>query len=152
MRLVEISNSAKWENIYSHSATAGYLGEQIIPIPSFSIPLFIESDIIAIYSNCDIPEGRLWNWAGTVEQIFNLELIPGTKNTGEQKNLYLKRLTTLFFPSINAPYSLKIRIPRWFPNCYYEIWAYSGKDISSEEELIKNEFQSLNLKIDQLIN
>ncbi|MBO1050396.1 MAG: hypothetical protein HEQ10_23085 [Dolichospermum sp. DEX182a] len=152
MRLVELSNSSKWENIYSFSVTANYSGEQLIPIPPFSIPIFLESDIIAIYSNCNIPKGKLWNWAGTIEQIFNLELIPGTRNTGEQKSLYLKKLTTLFFPPISAPYSLKIRIPRWFPDCYYEVWQYTGKDISSEEELIKNEFQALNLKIDQLLN
>jgi hypothetical protein len=151
MRLVELSNSSKWQNVYSYSKTAYYSGEQLIPLSPFSVPIFLESDIIAIYSNCNIPEGKLWNWAGTIEQIFDLELIPGTKNTGEQKSLYLKRLTTLFFPPINAPYSLKIRIPRWFPNCYYEIWAYNGKDISSEEELMIHQFGLINSKLDQLI-
>lgn len=151
-RLIEIGNSANWENIYQYSATAEIDNGFPIPLKSVVLPFFIETDIISVYVNTEIPSGKRWRWGGKCEQIFNGLSLGKITSSGEQKPLWINKLQTIFFPSITAQYSLRFEIPYWFFNYYLEVYAYNGKDDTSEKVLMIEEFSNLNFKIDKIMS
>jgi hypothetical protein len=148
-RVVELANSNNWENIYNYSVTAAIDNDFPIPLPAVTLPIFLESDIVALYVNTQIPEGK---WGGRVEQIFNGLTIGKVVSSGEPKSLWINKLTTIFFPSITAQYSLRVVIPYWFYNYYLEVYRYTGIDDTTEEILLTQEFANLNFKLDQLLS
>ena len=60
-RVVEIGNSNNWENIYNYSVTAAIDNDFPIPLPAVTLPIFLESDIVALYVNTQVPEGNYGN-------------------------------------------------------------------------------------------
>lgn len=148
-------NASNWESIYNYSATAGILSENTyIPIPPVSAPIFIESDIIAVYINTDVPNGRNWRYGGFVEQRFTSGLLVGGSSdaAGQPNSLYIDKITTIFFPPITAQYSLKFYFPKWFKSVQLQCWQYTGIDDTDEKILLVEEFANINFKLDQLAN
>jgi len=146
-------NALNWENIYSFSATAGKLSETTyIPIPPTQTPIFLESDIIAVYVNTNVPDGKHWRWGGFLEQRFTSGLLVGggTDAAGEPKNMWIDKITTIFFPKITAQYSLKFYFPKWFKNVELQCWQYTGIDDTDEKILMVEEFANINFKLDQI--
>lgn len=146
-------NSSNWESIYSFSATAGKVSEGVyIPIPPAQAPIFIESDIIAVYVNTNIPEGKNWRWGGFLEQRFTSGLLVGgsVDAAGDPRNIYIGKIATIFFPKISAQYSLKFYFPKWFRNVELQCWQYTGVDDTDEKILMVEEFANLNFKLDQI--
>ena len=144
-----------WESIYSYSATAGILSENsYIPIPPAQSPIFLESDIIAVYVNTDVPNGRSWRYGGFVEQRFTSGLLVGgsTDAAGQPNAIYIDKITTIFFPPITAQYSLKFYFPKWFKSVELQCWQYTGVDDTDEKILLVEEFANLNFKLNQLLN
>jgi hypothetical protein len=152
-RVVEF-NAANWESIYNFSATAGILSENTyIPIPPTQAPIFLESDIIAVYADTTVPNGRKWRYAGYVEQRFQSGLTVGgnTDAAGEPKNMWVGKITTIFFPVITAQYSLKFYFPNWFKDVSLQVWQYTGVDDVKTDIVLAQEFANLNFKLDQLL-
>jgi hypothetical protein len=149
-RVVELANSNNWENVYDYSVTAEIDNDYPIPLPPVTLPIFLESDIIAVYVNTAIPSGKRWKWGGSVEQIFNGLTIGNITSNGEPRNLWINKLTTIFFPSITAQYSLRVAIPRWFYNFYLEVYRYRGIDDTDERILMLEEFANINFKLDDI--
>jgi hypothetical protein len=76
-RIVQL-NSSNWESIYSYSATAVILSERShTKLPPAQIPIFLESDIVAVYVDADEPVGKTWRWGGYVKQLFTTGLLVG---------------------------------------------------------------------------
>lgn len=151
-RIVNL-NGSNWESIYSFSATAGILSENTyIPIPPATAPIFIESDIIAVYVDTTVPDGRSWRYGGFLEQRFTSGLLVGgsTDAAGEPKNMWIDKITTIFFPVITAQYSLKFYFPKWFKNVSLQCWQYTGVDDTQEKILMVEEFANLNFKLDEI--
>ncbi|AFZ56910.1 hypothetical protein H6G54_12095 [Anabaena cylindrica FACHB-243] len=147
-------NAANWESILNFSATAGQVGESAyIPIPPTESPIFLESDIIAVYVDTTVPNGRNWRWGGYVEQRFQSGLTVGGTNdsAGEPKSIYISRITTIFFPPITAQYSLKFYFPRWFKDVNLTCWQYTGVDDVVTDITLAQEFSNINFKLDQLL-
>ncbi len=146
-------NALNWQNIYSFSATAGKLSEiTYIPIPPAQAPIFLESDIIAVYISTDVPQGKNWRWGGFLEQRFTSGLLVGGSPdaAGEPKNMWIDKITTIFFPKITAQYSLKFYFPKWFKNVELQCWQYTGVDDTEEKIFMVEEFSNLNFKLDQI--
>jgi hypothetical protein len=146
-------NSSNWESIYSFSATAGILSDTTyIPIPPAQIPIFLESDIVAVYVSTDVPTGKRWRFGGYVEQRFATGFLVGgnADSAGEPKNIWVDKITTIFFPKITAQYSLKAYFPKWFKSVELQVWQYTGIDDTSERILMAEEFSNLNFKLDQI--
>jgi hypothetical protein len=148
-------NSNNWENIYNASANAIiYSDKSYIPIPPISAPIFLESDIIAVYINTTVPTGRNWRYGGFCEQRFTSGLLVGgsADAAGEPKNIWIDKITTIFFPQITAQYSLRFYFPSWFKSVSLSLWQYTGPDDTDEKIAMSEEFANLNFKLDQLIN
>jgi hypothetical protein len=146
-------NSGNWESIYSFSATAGILSETTyVPIPPAQIPIFLESDIIAVYVNTTVPDGKSWRYGGFVEQRFTSGLLVGgnADAAGEPKNIWVDKITTIFFPKITAQYSLKAYFPKWFKSVELQVWQYTGFDDTDEKILMVEEFANINFRLDQI--
>lgn len=153
-RIVEF-NSANWDSIHSFSATAGKAGENShIPIPPTEAPILLNSDIIAVYVNTAVPDGRGWRWGGFLERRFQSGLTVGglTDAAGEPKSMYIGKITTIFFPKVTAQYSLKFYFPRWFKSVSLSCWQYTGVDDDTTAVSHALEFANLNFKLDQLLN
>lgn len=153
-RVVEIGNANNWENIYSYSASAGILSDTTyIPIPPITAPIFLESDIIAVYVDTNVPNGKSWRWGGYVEQRFVNGLTVGgnASSAGEPKNMWIDKITTIFFPTITAEYSLKFYFPKWFKNVSLQCWQYTGTDDNLTDITQAQEFANINFKLDQLL-
>lgn len=148
-------NASNWESIYNYSATAGILSENTyIPIPPVTAPIFIESDIIAVYVNTVIPNGRTWRYGGFLEQRFTTGLLVGgtTDAAGEPRNMWINKITAILFSPITAQYSLRFYFPKWFRAVELQCWQYTGIDDTEEKILLVEEFANINFKLDQLAN
>ena len=153
-RIVQF-NPNNWELIYNYSATAGQAGENsYIPIPPISIPVFLESDIIAVYVSATAPPGRIWDFGGNIEQRFISGLTVGgaADIAGIPHRTSNDKVTVLFFPKISASYSLKYYPPKWFRNVNLTVWQYTGIDDTEENIQMEEEFGNVNFKLDQINN
>ena len=151
-RIVQF-NSSTWELIYQFSETAVILSERShTRLPPVQIPVFLESDIIAVYVDANEPIGKTWRWGGYVEQQFRTGLLVGGNidSSGQPHNIWRNQITPLFFPTITAQYSLKVYFPKWFKNVELQVWQYTGIDDTSERIQVTEEFANLNFKLDQI--
>ena len=151
-RIVQL-NSSNWESIYSYSANAVILSERShTTLSPVQIPIFLETDIIAVYVNTDVPAGKRWRWGGYVEQGFTTGLLVGggIDSSGQPHNIWRGKITPLFFPIITAQYSVKVNFPTWFKNVELQVWQYTGIDDTSERIQMTEEFPNLNFKLDQI--
>jgi hypothetical protein len=152
-RIVEF-NANNWEQIHSFNAAAGIISENShVPIPFSEASTFLESDIIAVYVNTTIPDGRRWRWGGYLERNFRSGLTVGGLNdaAGEPRSMYIGRITTIFFPKITAQYSLRFYFPTWFRSVQLLAWQYTGRDDNSTDIALAQEFANINFKLDQML-
>ncbi|MFM6604012.1 MAG: hypothetical protein ACKPH3_08020 [Dolichospermum sp.] len=147
-------NSSNWELIYDYSASATPVGENsYIPIPPVPIPIFLNSDIIAVYVKTNPPAGRIWRFGGNIEQRFISGLIVGgvVDSSGIPRRTSNDKITILFFPKISASYSLQYYPPKWFKDVNLMVWQYVGLDDTEENISMAEEFGNVNFKLDQII-
>ncbi|WP_414545800.1 hypothetical protein [Nostoc sp. CCY0012] len=153
-RVVEF-NAANWQLLMNYSANAVILGEfTYVPLQPIESPTFLENNIIAVYISTTIPNGRRWNFGGTVEQRFISGLTVGgsTDAAGITRRMSLNKITTILFPKISASYSLKFYFPSWFKDVQLQCWEYTGIDDTDEQILLAEEFENINFKLNQLLN
>ncbi|MBD2388446.1 hypothetical protein [Cylindrospermum sp. FACHB-282] len=152
-RIVEF-NEANWELIYNFSTTAVlFSANSYTPISPIDAPILLETDIVAVYIDTTVPDGRNWRYGGYTEQRFRSGIIIGGSNdaAGEPYNLWIGKITTLFFPRISAQYSLKFYPPKWFKDVSLQVWQYTGIDDESSDIASVQEFSNINFKLDQLL-
>jgi hypothetical protein len=66
--------------------------------------------------------------------------------------LFLNQINLILFNKISTNYGVSIKVPKWFPRASVTVWEYTGKDDTSEEILLTQEFANINFKLDQLLN
>ncbi|MBD2569690.1 hypothetical protein [Anabaena lutea] len=160
MRVVELSNNANWESIYTTSVTGAVLyteeGKPVpVPIPPVDIPFLLESFIFAISVATTVPEDATWRFAGYVNQKISTGVVLGGSQDAtfnKSQALFLDQNNLVMFPKVSATYSLSINLPRWFLDAQIIVWRYTGIDDTSEEILLTQEFANLNFKLDQLVS
>jgi hypothetical protein len=152
-RVLALNNANNWESIYSYNATAGILSDNsYIPIPPVIAPVFIESDIIAVYTNTNVPSGRKWFRGGRVEQRLNTGITVGGNpdSTASVQYLILKEINIIFFPKLTSSYSLKFYFPTYFKNIELQVWQYTGVDDETSDIASAEQFGNINFKLNQL--
>jgi hypothetical protein len=148
-------NRSNWQELINYSATAVIMSENVyVPLNPYESPTYLESDIIAVYLSTTVPNGRTWNFGGTVEQRFISGLTVGGRAdaAGTVEKIWLDKITTILFPKISATYSLKFYFPKWFKDVQIQCWEYTGIDDTNENILLAQEFGNINFKLDQLLN
>ncbi|MDZ8056600.1 MAG: hypothetical protein RMX63_34855 [Aulosira sp. ZfuCHP01] len=156
--VLQLGNSANWEQLYSTSVNAVSIGAGYLftPIPPITVPVLIESHIIAI-SITSANAKDTWHFGGLLSQKINLGITVGglPDADGVQKHkLYLDRLTLLILPKLTSTYSVEVEPPKWFNQISVILWQYIGPESDTTEDLI-NEIKNVDLprieaKIDAL--
>ncbi|MDZ8228295.1 hypothetical protein [Nostoc sp. ChiVER01] len=155
-RILQLGNADNWEQIYHTTVAAVTLNSKIHnPIPEITIPLLLETHILAVYVTTDIPEGRKWNFAGFLNQKFELGLtVGGTPEADElsRRKLWLNRIKLVVFPRLTATYSITFGVPEWFKNVNVTVWQYVGADYDSVEQFLTSDIQPALARIEQKID
>jgi hypothetical protein len=140
-RVLQLGNSANWDQIYTTSVSAVRVTPDThAPIPEITIPFLLEVHVIAVYVFTDIPEGRRWFFAGFLNQKFELGLtVGGTPDADElsRRKLTLNRIKLVIFPKITANYSVSFSVPEWFTSVSITVWQYLGPDYDSVEKAVE---------------
>lgn len=159
-RILELSNSANWENFYSITReSTGILeikGRTLVnPIPLIDIPLILEVFVLAIKVSTTIPEQSNWDYGGTIYQKISTGIVIGGTQDAIRtisRPLYLNQTNLILWDKITANYSIAILPPNWFRNITIEIWKYTGIDDNSLAVQFAQEMANINFKLDQLLD
>jgi len=159
VRVIELSNSANWESIYSTNVSAVQVPMQngkylINPIPEIVAPFVLDKFILAVSVDTDVPQESIWRFAGYINQRINTGLVVGGNQdatTVRGQPLFLDQINLIFFNKISTTYAVSIKVPRWFTRAAVNVWEYTGIDDTSEEILLVQEFANVNFKLDQII-
>ncbi|OUL28275.1 hypothetical protein BV378_07585 [Nostoc sp. RF31YmG] len=155
--VLDLGNSANWEQLYFTSVDAvGANSALFVPIPPITVPILIESHIIAL-SITSTNAKSSWNFGGLLSQKVALGLTVGglPDSAAIQKyKLYLNHLTLLILPKLTTNYSVEVAIPKWFKQVSLVLWQYIGTESDTTEDLI-NQIKNVDLpriesKIDAL--
>ena len=150
-RILELSNSQNWENIYNTTVSAvqvplaggGFLQS---PIPEIIVPLLLEKQILAVLINTNVPDGRKWYFGGFLYQRFQLGLVVGGNPDASnisRRRIQLGKVQLVTFTKLTNTYSLAISVPPWFPSASIIIWEYTGIDYDSIELAVNRIEQKL---------
>ncbi|MCC5641130.1 hypothetical protein LC593_35980 [Nostoc sp. CHAB 5844] len=158
-RILQLGNADNWEQIYHTSVAAVNVTPKVhAPIPEITVPLLLENHILAVYITTEVPEGSNWNFAGFLNQKFELGLtVGGTPEADElsRRKLWLNRIKLVMFQKLTSNYAISFDVPKWFKNVNLTAWQYIGVDYDSIEQLlvedIKPSLVSIESKIDALI-
>ncbi len=156
MRALQLSNADNWEQIYNISVSAVFITPTVpAKIPKITVPFLIDTHVLAIYITTSVPEGRNWNFAGYLNQEFNLGLtVGGTPEADELsiRKLFLNRIKLIIFPKITPTYSVSFDIPKWFTNVSITVWKYIGPDYDTVENVLTQEIQPTLAQIESKID
>lgn len=155
--VLQLGNSANWEQLYSTSVNAVSLGagSAFAPIPKITVPVLISSHIIVVSVTSSAAKDS-WYFGGLISQKINLGLTVGglPDSDGVQKSkLYLNRLTLLIFPRLTSSYSVEFEIPKWFRQVSIILWQYIGQVEDSTELMLlslQNDLSRIESKIDSI--
>lgn len=124
-----IANTDNWEFVYDVTAqrASSPTGAKI-PIDTLTVPILIESHLIALYSGSDSAKDN-WINAGWAAFYAPTGITVGGGNDGkigESVRLFLGERTIIQVPKLSDSYALKISVPPYFDDVEYSIYQYVG--------------------------
>lgn len=157
-RILQLGNADNWEQIYSTSVAAVTVTPKVhAPIPEITVPLLLDNHILAVYITTEIPEGSNWNFAGFLNQKFELGLTVGGIPEADElsrRKLWLNRIKLIMFPQLTSNYAISFDVPKWFKSINLTVWQYTGVDYDSVEQSLTEDIiprlMSIESKIDAL--
>lgn len=157
-RLVELGNSANWEQVYSTRQVAVTVPlidgrRKINPIPAVEVPFVLERFILAVSVATTIPQDAEWRFAGRIYQKLQTGLVVGggfNAVTSRSQPLFLDQVNLVLFYKISTSYVASIRVPKWFVDATINVWQYTGVDDDSLAVQVAQESANINFKLDQI--
>jgi hypothetical protein len=155
--VLQLNNSANWELLYSEFKFADQLPSgDYRPIPTFTVPILIESPWIAV--GTDSQQARSHWWLGCrVQPLISVPNSPFQYIAGTQVNVPLNEITLFKFQSLEAQYRLRVQIPWWHKELNFTLYQYTGPASDSTENLITErtdvirvDLARIELKLDNL--
>jgi hypothetical protein len=145
MRVVQLSNNANWEGLYSTNVVGGTIykdnGEAVpLPIPPVTIPYLLDTFIFAIGVYTTVPDDAKWRFAGYANQKISTGVVLGGSQDAtinKSQALFLDQINLVLFPKLSATFSLSITLPKWFRDAQVIVWQYNGPDYESSDALIE---------------
>ncbi len=137
MRELQLGNSQNWELIYNENTSAVLLpkqggGYKVVPIPDISIPVLLDTFVLAVRVSTVIPEGSTWRFAGNIRQSVStgLSVFDNGQDASftSRRPLFLDKINLVIYPRISTNYSISIKVPDWFENAGIAVWMYTGID------------------------
>lgn len=154
--VLQLSNAANWQDIYTRSLQAQIISDKAhIPIPEVTVPVLLDRHILAVYANSSTAK-KSWSTAGYLKQKISLGLITGGTLDAEvihSRRIGLKKITLVTFPRLTTEYGLGFDVPFWLKDISLTIWKYVGTESDSTEDLIQQvriDLVRIEYKIDEL--
>ncbi|MBH8563758.1 hypothetical protein I8748_16430 [Nostoc sp. CENA67] len=155
-RTLQLGNADNWQQIFNTSVAAVTLNSTAyVPIPEITAPLLLETHVLATYITTNIPEGRKWNFAGFLNQKFELGLtVGGTPEADNltRRKLWLNRIQLIILPKLTANYAISFDVPEWFKNVNVTLWQYVGVDYDSTEQALSADVMPALTRIESKID
>ncbi len=114
MEILSLGNAANWDSLGSYSAQGAPVPNNpnaYQPIPEFSIPLIIDSRIIAVLAESTSAKPT-WHFAGFLFQKVHLGITVGggfDSDATQARKIYLNRISLLIFRNLAPTYSLNFQ-------------------------------------------
>lgn len=124
-------------------------------IPKITVPVLIDTHVLAVYVTTEIPEGRTWNFAGYLHQEFNLGLTVGGNPDADEvstRKIFLNRIKLITFPKLTPNYAISLDVPKWFTSVSLIVWKYIGPDYDSVEQLLTQDVQPALTRIESKVD
>jgi len=141
-----LGNQNNWQSFYTSTTQAVFTSTtSYTPIPTVTIPVLLESHIIAVTVSCSNAKPT-WNFGGYLNQRVNLGLIVGglpDSDAVQKRKLWLNRLTLLIFPELTSTYAISFDVPKWFQDFTVTVFEYIGPS-STTDDLINSLQQTVN--------
>jgi hypothetical protein len=155
-RILELSNAANWEQIFSGSYEAQQITQnKFAPIPEQTIPVQLEKFVLAVYVQTTEPEGKNWLFGGFANQLVSIPVTVGgnlNSTINNRKKVWLDTISLCLFAKYTTSYGLSFSFPAWFRDATVIVWQYTGLDDDSTEKLLVEESLNINFKLDQILN
>ncbi|MFN6485523.1 MULTISPECIES: hypothetical protein [unclassified Nostoc] len=150
-RALELSNSDNWELIHNENTSAVLVpkiggGFIAAPIPEISIAVLLNVFVVAVRVATDIPEGRVWKFAGHLKQNVSTGIAfenSQDASFSRRQPLFLDKINLVVFPRISSSYSISIQVPDWFLNASVALWRYTGPDYDSDLARIEQKIDDI---------
>ncbi|OCQ98958.1 hypothetical protein BCD64_23250 [Nostoc sp. MBR 210] len=155
-RILQLGNADNWQQIYNTSVAAvNVTPDTHVPIAEITVPFLIDTHVLAVYITTNIPEGRDWNFAGFLNQKFELGLTVGGVPEADElsrRKLWLNRIKLVIFPPLTSTYAISFDVPKWFKNVSLTVWEYIGADFDSTEQTLNQDIQPTLARIESKID
>ncbi|MBD2503126.1 hypothetical protein [Anabaena azotica] len=152
MRELQLGNSNNWDLIYNGNTAAVLLpkqegGYKVVPIPDISIPVLLDTFVLAMRVSTVVPEGRAWKFAGYVRQSVStgLSVFDNGQDASftSRRPLFLDKINLVLYPRISTNYSISVKVPDWFESVGLAVWQYTGPDYDSDLARIESKIDAL---------
>ncbi len=157
--LVDLQNSANWDELYSGQFTAvpiPGLGQKYYPIPDYDIGLQVGERLLAVYASSQSADSRYWLGCRLVQIIPVAGMAGGIRV--RRARIALNQWSLVEFPPIASEYAIKIEFPWWLADVWVVVARYIGPlDFSDEQligdstTLIRSDIAALTAKVDTLL-
>jgi hypothetical protein len=155
-RTLQLSNADNWQQVYHHSVAAVTINSDThVPIAEITVPLLLDTHVLAVYVTTEVPEGRNWNFAGFLNQKFELGLtVGGTPEADElsRRKLWLNKIKLIIFPQLTSTYAISFDIPKWFKSVQLTVWEYVGSDYDSVDQVLTQSIQPSLARIESKVD
>jgi hypothetical protein len=156
--ILDLANPVNWNQVYSTTVAAVFIGsDRYAPIPKITVPVLLESQVVACYVTC-LPDKPTWRFAAWMNQNIQTGLTIGGLTDAEnvqRRKIWLRKITLARLEKLSENYSISFDVPSWFQSVSLQVWEYTGVIEDSTEDLINqirdNELPRLEQKIDDLL-
>lgn len=157
-RLIDLDAASLWEQRYvTHRFGAVRpTGRGFVPIPSFEVPLLLQSPIVAVRATSD-DAGEGWKLACWCDRVIGTSS-PNTaltNLTAERNPIGMGKTTVLDFTQNPADtYKLLLEPPYWMPDIRIEVWEFTGtieETVENSLDVARVDLVRIEAKIDALL-
>jgi hypothetical protein len=99
------------------------------------------------------PEGKRWRFAGTISQKVSAGFLVGggvDTTSVSTRPLLLNQINLIIFEKVLSSYAVAVTVPPWFFDATVTIWQYTGVDKQQTDELVKQRFDNVDQKLNNL--
>lgn len=153
----EFKKSENWRFVHSDTLQAESVPHknlrQYYPISDYSIPVPFFSPVVGIYVTSNDDPGT-WRKAGFARQISTTSHQNTAPNlTIKSQRLSLRKTTVCFFEKLKLEtYGIELAsIPFWLRDISFKVWEYTGNVEDSFTNILREDLQVIEDKIDQML-
>lgn len=157
MDYADLQNSANWDLAYSVNKEAEKVGGfSVKRIPDIVLPTYVNSKIIATYTDSDAAP-LSWKTSGYVQKEISIGITVGNNQNTKfefSRKIPLRKAASFSLPGYGENYKLVFSPHKWFLDISLSVWVYTGDlsdDLIQQLELVRIDLLRVEKKLDILL-